>query len=179
MGKKQRRTSPTGVKRASSGHRVGFFSHLTGGDTFRRNLFIIPLVAFLLKIVFILRIPSIAWPGIDPSQYRLANFWMGADGENYVAGLNALVRDGFFSPEGILNYWPAGYPILLYVFGLPIRSLTLVSAGLFQTLIYALAAAYFVDSLARTRLRRFTVVVALILAFNPTLSFGTYSIGYE
>ena len=179
MGKKQRRTSPTGVKRASSGHRLGFFSRLTDGDLYRRNLFIVPLVAFLLKIVFILRIPSIAWPGLDPNQYRLANFWMGADGENYVAGLNALVRDGFFSPEGILNYWPAGYPILLYVFGLPIRSLTLVSAGLLQTLIYALAAAYFVDSLARTRLRRFTVVVALILAFNPTLSFGTYSIGYE
>jgi hypothetical protein len=152
---------------------------LVDGDVYRRNLLAIPLLAFLIKVIFITRIGATAWPGLDPNQYRLANFWLGADGENYVAGLNALVRDGLFSTEGILNYWPAGYPILLYIFGLPFRSWTLVSVGLIQTIIYALATAYFVDTLAKTRIRRFVIPVALILAFNPTLAFGTYSIGYE
>jgi hypothetical protein len=179
MGKTQRNARQGVSKRVSKNPQKGFLSRLTGGDSFRRNLLLIPLAAFLVKIVFIIRIPSIAWPGIDPNQYRLANFWLGADGENYISGLNALARDGIFSPEGILNYWPAGYPILLYLIGLPFRSLTLVSTGLIQTVIYALAAAYFVDCLAKTRLKRFALVIALILGFNPTLSFGTYSIGYE
>ncbi|MGA0866804.1 MAG: hypothetical protein ACO3QV_05755, partial [Candidatus Nanopelagicaceae bacterium] len=152
---------------------------LVENDSYRRNLLLIPLIALLIKIIFIIRIGATAWPGIDPNQYRLANFWLGADGENYISGLNALVRDGIFSPEGILNYWPAGYPILLYFFGLPFRSWTLVSTGVVQTIIYAIATAYFVDTLARTRLKRFVVPIALILAFNPTLAFGTYSIGYE
>lgn len=152
---------------------------LLENDPYRRNLLLIPLLALVVKIIFIIRIGATAWPGIDPNQYHLANFWMGADGENYVAGLNGLVRDGIFSPEGVLNYWPAGYPILLYIFGLPFRSWTLVSTGLIQTIIYALATAYFVDALSKTKLRRFVIPIALILAFNPTLAFGTYSIGYE
>jgi hypothetical protein len=154
-------------------------ARLFEGDTYRRNLLAIPLLALVVKLIFISRIGATAWPGIDPERYRLANFWLGADGENYVAGLNALVRDGLFSPEGVLNYWPAGYPILLYTFGLPFRSWTLVSTGVVQTAVYALATAYFIDTLAKTRLRRVVVPIALVLAFNPTLAFGTYSIGYE
>jgi hypothetical protein len=154
-------------------------ARLVEGDTYRRNLLAIPLLALIVKLIFISRIGATAWPGIDPEKYRLANFWLGADGENYVTGLNALVRDGLFSPEGVLNYWPAGYPILLYVFGLPFRSWTLVSMGVVQTVVYALATAYFIDTLAKTRLRRVVVPIALVLAFNPTLAFGTYSIGYE
>jgi len=148
------------------------------GDRFRRNLLVIPLLALLVKFYFILRIPPVPWPSIDPTQYRLGNFWFGADGENYVNGLNALITNGVLTPEGY-DYWPAGYPILLYIFGLPFRSLTLVSAAVIQTIIYAIAMAFFIDRIATTRLRRFAVPLALILAFNPTLSFNSYAIGYE
>jgi len=99
-------------------------------------------------------------------------------GRTYVNGLNALLTNGVLTPEGY-DYWPAGYPILLYIFGLPFRSLTLVSAAVLQTLIYAAAMAYFIDRIATTRLRRFAIPLALILAFNPTLSFNSYAIGYE
>ena len=167
------------MPKSSSRRRSKSLTRFLPNDSYRKNLLLVPFFALILKFIFIARIPAVAWPGIDPEQYRLANFWMGADGENYVVGLNALVRDGIFSPEGILNYWPAGYPILLYIFGLPFRSLTLVSTGVVQTIIYALASAYFVDVLTKTRLKRFAVVVAFFLAFNPTLSFGSYSIGYE
>lgn len=147
-------------------------------DKFRRNLLFIPAAALLLKFYFILRIPAVPWPSIDPAQYRLGNFWLGADGENYVNGLNALITNGVLTPEGY-DYWPAGYPILLYIFGLPFRSLTLVSAAVIQTIIYALAMAFFIDRISTTRLRRFSVPLSLILSFNPTLSFNSYAIGYE
>ena len=39
--------------------------------------------------------------------------WLGADGENYLKGFDGLVKDGIFSKESILNYWPAGYPLFL------------------------------------------------------------------
>ena len=149
-----------------------------GQDKFRRNLLLIPLSALLIKLYLIARIPAVPWPSIDPTQYRLGNFWLGADGENYVNGLNALLSNGVLTPEGY-DYWPAGYPILLYIFGLPFRSLTLVSAALIQTIIYSLAMAYFIDRIATTRLRRFAIPLALILCFNPTLSFNSYAIGYE
>ena len=119
-------------------------------DKFRRNLLLIPLSALLIKLYLIARIPAVPWPSIDPTQYRLGNFWLGADGENYVNGLNALLSNGVLTPEGY-DYWPAGYPILLYIFGLPFRSLTLVSAALIQTIIYSLAMAYFIDRIAATR----------------------------
>jgi len=164
----------TRVVKANQGKSTKFFD----GDSFRRNLIAIPLSALLIKFYFILRIPAVPWPSIDPTQYRLGNFWLGADGENYVNGLNALLTNGVLTPEGY-DYWPAGYPILLYIFGLPFRSLTLVSAAVLQTLIYAVAMAYFIDRIATTRLRRFAIPLALILAFNPTLSFNSYAIGYE
>ncbi len=179
MGKKPRSNAKKNSSTTKKSLSRGLLLNAVNGDRYRRNLLWIPILAFLLKIVFILRIGPTAWPGVDPTKYRLANFWMGADGENYVKGLDALVSGGFFSPEGILNYWPAGYPILLWIFGTPFRSWTLVSTGVIQTLVYALAAAYFVDALTKTRLKRFTVFIALILAVNPTLSFGSYSIGYE
>lgn len=180
MGKKPKtsqknRTSNRPTRNGTS----SFLTQLVGGDSYRRNLLLIPFTALVIKLILILRIEAIAWPGIDPTKYRLSNFWMGADGENYVKGLEALVRDGVFSPEGILNYWPAGYPLLLWTFGLPFRSWTLVSTGIIQTIVYALAAAYFVDALTRTRLKRFSAPIALLLAFNPTLSFNSYAIGYE
>jgi hypothetical protein len=41
--------------------------------------------------------------------------WLGADGENYFKGVDGLYAEGFFSKADILNYWPAGYPILLWL----------------------------------------------------------------
>ena len=154
------------------------WSKFVGGDHFRRNILLIPLAALLLKFYFMIRIPAVAWPSIDPTQYRLGNFWLGADGENYVNGLNALLQNGVLTPQGY-DYWPAGYPILLYIFGLPFRSLTLLSTALLQTIIYAIATAYFIDRLATTRLRRYVIPLSLIISFNPTLSFNSYAIGYE
>lgn len=146
---------------------------------FNRTLLAIPLIALIFKMFIILRIPAIAWPSVDPNLYRLDKFWMGADGENYVTGLTGLFADGIFSDVQRLTYFPAGYPILIYFVAFFSQSWSLPIIAFLQTLLYAGASIYFVHQLTRTRLAKFAWFVALILAFNPTLSFNSYAIGYE
>lgn len=148
-------------------------------SNFRKSLLLIPVIGALIKLIIILRIDAIAWPGVDPSLYRLDKYWLGADGENYITGLTGLFADGIFSDVERLTYFPAGYPILIYLVGFWSQAWSLFTTAVLQTLIYAAASAYFVDRLLMTKLRRFVIPLALILALNPTLSLSTYAIGYE
>ena len=65
-----------------------------------KYLIAIPLIALAFKFITMTNIQ--------------AGAWYGADGENYVAGVQGLQSDGFFSEEPKLSYWPAGYPLLLW-----------------------------------------------------------------
>ena len=65
-----------------------------------KYLIAIPLIALVIKFIVMGNIQS--------------GMWLGADGENYLKGLDGLVKDGFFSKEGLLSYWPAGYPLLMW-----------------------------------------------------------------
>ena len=131
----------------------------------RIKLFLIPAVAFLAKLIWISQLPG--------------HGLYGADGESYIAGLEGLLKDGFFSTSGTLSYWPSGYPILMWPIAALFKSNAVTVVGIIQSLIYFLACAYFVDKLTRTRLTKFTYFLALILAFNPTLSMNSVAIGYE
>ena len=66
-----------------------------------RYLIAIPVIAFVIKLMTMLNIQG--------------NGWLGADGENYFKGVDGLYAEGLFSKADILNYWPAGYPILLWL----------------------------------------------------------------
>ena len=65
------------------------------------------ITVFVIKLIIIFSIPA---GSIDilKQPYIVDGAWLGADGENYITGFNALLRDGIFSKESILNYWPAG-----------------------------------------------------------------------
>lgn len=132
---------------------------------FRRNLFLIPLTALVIKLIWLAVIPG---HGI-----------LGADGENYVNASNSLLKDGLFSTAANLHYWPAGYPILILIISLFHMPTLVTFVGICQTLLYFFACVYFVEQIGRTRLKRFSYAIALILAFNPTLSLNSMSIGYE
>ncbi|MFM7987559.1 MAG: hypothetical protein ACKPKO_50420, partial [Candidatus Fonsibacter sp.] len=56
---------------------------------------------FLLKLLIVSNIPGGAW--------------YAADGVNYVKGVEALINEGVFSKESNLTYWPAGYPLFIYL----------------------------------------------------------------
>jgi hypothetical protein len=132
---------------------------------FDKKLLAIPLVALLIKLVTIGNIPG--------------HIWLGADGENYITGLEALIKDGIFSTEHLLSYWPAGYPLLMYVFSKLSVEQTLVITVVLQSIFYAFASWYFARQISRTKVRRFSFLIAFLIAFNPTLSLSTITIGYE
>ena len=105
--------------------------------------------------------------------------WLGADGENYLTGYEALVRDGIFSTESILNYWPAGYPIFIFLLSLVGKSFVLTTLSVVQSLIFSFAAYFFAVQLSKTRLRNYAYLVFFLLLFNPTLSLSSIAVGYE
>ena len=58
-----------------------------------KYLIAIPLVALTIKFITMFNIPN--------------GIWLGADGENYLTGLDGLLADGFFSAQPLLPLWRA------------------------------------------------------------------------
>lgn len=52
---------------------------------------------------------------IKQSDDSIVGGWLGAEGESYLKGVNGLILQGYFSDEDVLSYWPAGYPILIWI----------------------------------------------------------------
>ena len=136
------------------------------------------ITVFLIKLVIIF---SIAAGSINilTKPYTVDGAWLGADGENYLTGFTGLIRDGVFSKERILNYWPAGYPLVVLFLSLFGKSWVLTSLSVFQSIIFSYAVYLFGSQLLRTRLRKFAYLVFILIILNPTLSLSSIAIGYE
>lgn len=108
-----------------------------------------------------------------------AGGWLGADGENYLAGVDGLLKDGFFSTEGKLIYWPAGYPLFIW----PLAELSIINfiyfVSFIQSILFAFATYLFTSVISRTRISKIAIGVSLIISLNPTLSLSSLAIGYE
>ena len=135
------------------------------GMNFGRKLMAIPLAALLVKILVIANIEN--------------HVWIGADGENYLKALEGLLSDGVFSQENLLSYWPAGYPLFMYLLGSLSLSNLLTITAVVQSLLYAAACLFFVKEISKTNLSKYAYWIAWILAINPTLSLSSVVIGYE
>lgn len=130
-----------------------------------RYLIAFPVIAFLIKLITMANIQG--------------GGWLGADGENYFKGVDGLYADGLFSKADILNYWPAGYPILLWL-------LTLISVSKFvylisftQSIFFAFATYYLTKNISKTGAAWLAFPASLFISFNPTLSLSTLAVGYE
>jgi hypothetical protein len=134
-------------------------------------LIAIPVLAFVIKLITMANIRNV--------DGGFLGGWLGADGDNYLKGLEGLVTEGYLSDEITLSYWPAGYPILIWL--LTKISLTYVIAliSFTQTIFYAYASYYFVKQLRGTRLQPYMFWIAMAIAFNPTLSLTSLAVGYE
>jgi hypothetical protein len=128
------------------------------------------LLAFSLIVFFI----KILWLSSKEGRGLL-----GADGENYLEALSGLLSEGFFSTQGKLSYWPAGYPILMWPIAAISESNLAFIVGIIQSLILALAIWFFAIELSATSLKRFAWPAAIILSLSPTLSLNSVAIGYE
>ncbi len=157
----------------------------------RLNLAAISLLALIIKFFIILRIEGFDWlvagngdlgKGLGllfDNNYAPPNAWYGADAENYLRGLQGLVQDGFFSEEGKLSYWPAGYPLLMWPLIEIFRSYFFFALAFLQSALYALGSIWLVDEIRKTRIAKHSYLVAFLLGFNPTLFLNTIAIGYE
>ena len=122
-------------------------------------LIAIPVLAFVIKLITMANIRN--------AEGGFIGGWLGADGENYLSGVDGLLSQGYLSDKSILSYWPAGYPILIWL--LTMISLTYVIAliSFTQTLFYAYASYYFVKQLRGTKLQPYMFLIGVLLAFNP------------
>lgn len=125
----------------------------------------LPVSALLIKFVIIANIPGY--------------IWLGADGESYLEGVNGLVQDGPFSTAEKLQYFPAGYPLVIWLFSKISITNALLILSIFQSIVFSIAVWYFSRELFKTRFSRYMPWVAFFIAFNPTLSLSSMAIGYE
>jgi hypothetical protein len=131
----------------------------------QRYLIAYPLFALLIKLVVMLNTPN--------------GGWYGADGENYMLGVDGLVNEGFFSTQGKLSYWPAGYPLLIW----PLAEISLTKVfyllSSIQSLLFAFATYFFTNQIAKSKIAYLATFTSLLISFNPTLSLNSLSVGYE
>ena len=136
------------------------------------------IAVFIIKLGIIFRIEGLN-AGSGDRVYFVDGAWLGADGENYLMGYNALLRDGILSPESILNYWPAGYPLLILFLSILGKSWVLTTLSIAQSLVFSYAVYFFAKELSKTRLKKFAYLTLLLILFNPTLSLSSIAVGYE
>ena len=130
-----------------------------------RYLIAFPVIALAIKLIVMANIQ--------------AGAWYGADGENYMMGVNGLLTEGFFSTEGKLSYWPAGYPLLIW----PLAKLSVTNVfyflSLLQTGFFAYSTYFFTAQLRKTNYIYLAIFASFLISFNPTLSLSSLAVGYE
>jgi hypothetical protein len=130
-----------------------------------KYLIAIPLIALVIKLITMSNIQ--------------AGAWFGADGENYLTGVEGLLKDGFFSQEGLLSYWPAGYPLLMWPIAVIAQPIFFYLISAIQSIFFAYATYFFTNKMAKSSLKNFAFWTSMIITFNPTLSLSSLAIGYE
>jgi hypothetical protein len=136
------------------------------------------ICVFLIKLFLILNI-HVGIIEISGQPFTVDGIWLGADGENYLAAYSAILREGVFSPSSTLSYFPAGYPILISALSIFGKSWVLTTLSIFQSMIFSLSTYLFASQILRTRLRKFTSIVFILISLNPTLSLSSMVVGYE
>ncbi len=130
-----------------------------------RYLIAFPVLAFIIKIIVMFNVQ--------------AGGWLGADGENYLTGVDGLLNQGFFSSEEKLTYWPAGYPLLVWPFAALSLTKFIYILSTIQSLFFAYSTYFLTKSLSKTRLSYLAFTASFLISFNPTLSLGSLTVAYE
>ncbi len=147
-------------------------------ENLQRKFLLWAIAVLVIKLAIIFRIQGVN-AGSGDRVYFVDGAWLGADGENYLMGYNALLKDGVFSPESILNYWPAGYPLVILFLSLFGKSWVLTSLSIIQSALFSFAVYFFAVQVSKTRLKKYSFTTFIFVIFNPTLSLSSISVGYE
>ena len=136
------------------------------------------IAVFVVKLIIIFNIQGVNI-NISSRPFFIDRIWLGSDAENYLTGYEALSKEGVFSKAGILNYFPAGYPLVIMFLSILGKSWVLTTLSITQSAIFSFAAYFFASQLTRTRLKKYSYLVFILIVFNPTLSLISLWIGYE
>ena len=146
---------------------------------FNRSFLYLSIFILLCKIFIIFNIQAVNVKVSGTGVFLVDGIWPGSDAEAYLKGLNSLSNDGFYSKDGILNYWPAGYPIIIWLLSFLGKTWVLITLSFFQSLVFSFAIFLFAVQLAKTKLQSFAYLVFILIILNPTLSLTSLWIGYE
>ena len=138
-------------------------------DPLIRKLVFWSTAIFVLKMLIIYNIGRVSLNLGDDQSMNISGIWLGADGDNYLKGYQALLKDGVFSPESILNYWPAGYPLFILLLSILGKSWVLTTLAVIQSMIFSYSAYFFTKHLLTTKLRNISRIVLILILLNPTL----------
>jgi hypothetical protein len=105
--------------------------------------------------------------------------WLGADGENYLKAADGLIKDGFFSTEVFLSYWPAGYPMFIYGLSFLGVKWSIFAISFLQSAVYSYAVYFFAKHLLTTKFKGYAYFAFILILLNPTLSLSSIAVGYE
>ena len=130
-----------------------------------RTLLYLAVAVFVIKLVIIFNVQGHAW--------------LGADGESYVSAYDALVKDGVFSTDRLLHYWPAGYPLFLLLLSFFGKSWLFATLTILQSAIYSFATFFLAQQLLKTKFSKYSFFVFILIILNPTLSLSSIVLGYE
>lgn len=147
-------------------------------ENLQRKFMLWAIAVLVIKLAIIFRIQGMN-AGSGDRVYFVDGAWLGADGENYLKGYFALLNEGIFSPESILNYWPAGYPIVILFLSLFGKSWVLTSLSIIQSALFSFAIYFFALQISKTRLKKYSFITFIFVIFNPTLSLSSIAVGYE
>ena len=136
------------------------------------------VAVFAIKLIIIFNIQG-GYSEISGRPFFIDGIWPGSDGENYLTGYDALSKEGVFSKAGILSYFPAGYPLVILFLSILGKSWALTTLSITQSAVFSFAAYFFASQLTRTRLKKYSYLVFILIIFNPTLSLISIWIGYE
>ena len=135
---------------------------------------------FLIKFFIIINLkPELALDIGGGQGVFLKGILNGSDGENYLNGLISLINEGIFSTAQILSYFPAGYPIVMYLLSSFKPSLTLLFLSTLQSIFFSYSVYILAKFLLKTKLQKYTLCIFLMIILNPTLSLSSLVIGYE
>lgn len=154
------------------------WTQMIPNKNFERSFLYWSIFVLIFKIIIIFNIQAINIK-LNGNIYLFDRIWPGSDAEAYLTGLIALSNDGFFSKNGILNYWPAGYPIIIWILSTLGNAWVLTTLAIVQSLVFSFAVFLLGVQLAKTRLRNFAYLVFILTILNPTLSLTSLWIGYE
>ena len=95
------------------------------------------IAVLVFKILILINIEGLNFNIGGGNFLKIYNIWLGADGESYLKGYQALLDDGLFATDQTLYYWPAGYPLLILFLSIFGKSWVLLTLSLFQSIIFS------------------------------------------